>query len=240
MDHLFLFKDLLIILGFSIVVLLIGYRLRIPPVVGFIVTGVLSGPYGMALVSGTHEVDMLAELGIILLLFGIGMEFSLKKLVQIKRLFLCGGSLQVGLTILISFLIAQGLHRSWGESIFLGFLLSMSSTAVVLGILEQKGESASPHGRLSIAILIFQDMVAIPMLLVTPFLTGNSQSEGFDISHLLPILKGLVILVFVFICAQRFVPTLLHLVARTRNKELFLLSVLTLCFGVAAGTYRKR
>jgi len=233
MEELFLFKDLLTILGFSILVLLVGYRLHIPPVVGFILTGVLAGPYGLALVGGTEDVDMLAELGIVLLLFGIGMEFSLKKLVQIKRFFLLGGSLQVGLTILISFLIVTGLGRPWGEAVFLGCLLSMSSTAVVLGILEQKGESSSPHGRLSIAILIFQDMVAIPMLLLTPFLTGTHHDQGFDLSHLWPIFKGFIILATVFICAQRFVPGLLLLVARTRNKELFLLSVLTLCFGVA-------
>lgn len=228
-----IFKDLLIILGFSIVVLLIGYRLRIPPVVGFILTGVLAGPHGLALVGGTEDVEKLAELGIVLLLFGIGMEFSVKKLVQIKRLFLLGGSLQVGLTVLASFLIAKGLGRPWGESIFLGCMLSMSSTAVVLGILDQKGESSSPHGRLSIAILIFQDMVAIPMLLLTPLLGGTHQGVDFNFSLLLPILKGLAILGIVFICAQRVVPSLLLLVARTRNKELFLLSVLALCFGVA-------
>ncbi len=232
--ELFLFKDLLIILGFSILVLLVGYRLHIPPVVGFILTGVLAGPHGLALVGGTEDVETLAELGIILLLFGIGMEFSLKKLMQIKRLFLLGGSLQVGLTALLSFLIAKGLSRPWGEAIFLGCLLSMSSTAVVLGILDQKGESASPHGRLSIAILIFQDMIAIPMLLLTPLLGGGqSDAQGFNLLLLWPIFKGLIILAVVFICAQHIVPSLLLLVARTRNKELFLLSVLTLCFGVA-------
>lgn len=230
--ELFLFKDLLIILGFSIIVLLVGYRLHVPPVVGFILTGVLAGPHGLGLVGETADVEMLAELGIILLLFGIGMEFSLKKLVQIKRLFLLGGSVQVGLTILVSFFIAQMMNRPWGESIFLGCLLSMSSTAIVLGILDQKGESASPHGRLSISILIFQDMVAIPMLLLIPLL-GDQGGEGMNLSLLWPLFKGLIILAVVFISAQHFVPRLLLLVARTRNKELFLLSVLTLCFGVA-------
>lgn len=228
----FLVKDLLIILGFSILVLLIGYRFRVPPVVGFILTGVLAGPHALGLVKGIEDVEKLAELGIILLLFGIGMEFSLKKLVQIKRLFLLGGSLQIGLTMVASFFIAQVIGRPFGESIFLGCLLSMSSTAIVLGILEQKGESASPHGRLSIAILIFQDMVAIPMLLLIPLL-GGKEGQDFNLASLLPILKGLLILVIVFISAQHVVPRMLLLVARTRNKELFLLSVLTLCFGVA-------
>lgn len=228
----FLVKDLLIILGFSILVLLIGYRLNIPPVVGFILTGVLAGPHGLALVGGTEEVDKLAELGIVLLLFGIGMEFSLKKLVQIKRLFLLGGSLQVGLTILASMILAKAFGRPWNESIFIGCLLSMSSTAIVLGILDAKGESASPHGRLSIAILIFQDMIAIPMLLLIPLL-GGVDNQGTDVSHLWSILKGLIILGIVFFAAQRIIPRLLLLIARTRNKELFLLTVLSLCFGVA-------
>lgn len=232
--ELFLIKDLLIILGFSILVLLAGHRLHIPPVVGFILTGVLAGPHGMGLVAKTQDVDTLAEMGIVLLLFGIGMEFSLKKLVQIKRLFLLGGSLQVGLTIFLSFAAAKGFGRPWGEALFLGFLLAMSSTATVLGLLEQKGESATPHGRLSISILIFQDMVAIPMLLLIPLLsTQATEGSGADISHLWFIAKGLAILGFVFISAQHFVPRLLYVVARTRNKELFLLSVLTLCFGVA-------
>ena len=109
----------------------------------------------------------------------------------------------------------------------------MSSTAIVLGILEQKGESASPHGRLAVSILIFQDMVAIPMILLTPLLGENQNGQGMDFSLLWPLIKGLIILVIVFISAQHIVPRLLYLVARTRNKELFLLSVLTLCFGVA-------
>lgn len=230
--ELFLFKDLLIILGFSIVVLLVGYRLHLPPVVGFILTGVLAGPHGLGLVGGVNNVETLAQLGIVLLLFGIGMEFSLKKLVQIKRLFLLGGSLQVGLTILVSFFIVSFFHHSWQEAIFLGCLLSMSSTAVVLGILEQQGESASPHGRLSISILIFQDMIAIPMLLLIPLL-GEKQEGSTGFALLWPIIKGLMILTLVFISAQRIVPRLLLYVARTRNKELFLLSVLGLCFGVA-------
>lgn len=232
--ELFHFKDLLIIFCFSIVVLLVGHRFKIPPVVGFLLTGVLAGPHGLELVGNTEDVEMLAQVGIILLLFGIGMEFSIKKLVQIKRLFLLGGALQVGLTILVSFFIGQALGSSWGESIFLGCLLCMSSTAIILGLLEKKGETNSPHGRLSISILIFQDMIAIPMILLTPLLANDSGSDKpFDFSMLWLLAKGLVILFVVFISAQRFVPRLLLAVARTRNKELFLLTVLSLCFGVA-------
>lgn len=229
----FFFKDLLIVFTLSIVVLLIGHRLRIPPVVGFLVTGVIAGPHGFSLIgAGSQDVEMLAQIGIVLLLFGIGMEFSFKKLVKIKRLFLLGGSLQVGLTVAVGFLIGMLLNRPWGESIFLGCILSMSSTAIVMRLLESRGESASPQGRISLSMLIFQDLIAIPMILAIPFLGGASQGD-FDLTFLWSFFKGLTILTAVFISAEWIVPRLLLLVARTRSRELFLLSVLSLCFGVA-------
>ncbi|MDP1879322.1 MAG: cation:proton antiporter, partial [Parachlamydiaceae bacterium] len=229
----FIFKDLLIVLAVSVIVLLLGHRLRIPPVVGFILTGVLSGPYGLGLISETHDVETLAEIGIILLLFGIGMEFSFKKLVQIKRLFLLGGSLQVFLTVAISFLVTKVFGKPWNEAVFIGCLISMSSTAIVLDVLNQKGESTTPHGRLSISILIFQDLIAIPMILMTPLLQSNGEVSQTDPMLLWNLAKGIVILGIVFMCAQHLVPRVLLLVARTRSKELFLLCVLVLCFGVA-------
>lgn len=232
--ELFFFKDLLIIFCFSIVILLVGHRFNIPPVVGFLLTGVLAGPHALGLVGNTEDVEILAQVGIILLLFGIGMEFSIKKLVKIKRLFLLGGALQVGLTILVSFCIGVALGKSWNQSIFLGCLLSMSSTAIVLEVLEKKGETQSPHGKLSVAVLIFQDMIAIPMILLTPLLVVDPLNQSmFDFSLVWLLVKGLAILLVVFFSAQRLVPRLLLAVARTRNKELFLLAVLSLCFGVA-------
>jgi monovalent cation:H+ antiporter-2, CPA2 family len=231
----FVFKDLLIIFSLSILVLLVGHRFHIPPVVGFLITGVLCGPHGLQLVSRIDDVELLAQIGIVLLLFSVGMEFSFKKLIKIKRLFLLGGSLQVGLTVAAGFIIGYFImNSSWRESIFLGCLLSLSSTAIILRLLEQKGETSSPHGRLSVSILIFQDMVAIPMILLIPLLAGVSAvSHGQEESVAWLLAKGIVILAFVFISAERIVTRLLLLVARTRSRELFLLSVLALCFGVA-------
>lgn len=231
--ELFLFTDLLVIFSFSILVILIGHRFNLPPVVGFLLTGVLAGPHGLGLVKKMDDVEILAQIGIILLLFGIGMEFSLKKLMQIKKLFLLGGSLQVGLTTLAAGSIAFALGRPWGVSIFIGALLAMSSTAIVLRLLEQKGETQSPHGRLSISILIFQDMVAIPIILLAPMLVNTDPDSKFDPSLLWLLAKGIIILACAFVFAQRVVPKLLYAVAKTRNKELFLLTVLALCFGVA-------
>lgn len=229
----FVFKDLIIILLLSILVLLIGYRLKIPPVVGFLLTGVMSGPQGMGLVKQTDDVEMLAQIGIILLLFGIGMEFSVKKLMQVKRFLLLGGSLQIGLTVLVGGILAGLFGQSWGNSLFLGGLLAMSSTSIVLRILEQKGETAAPQGRVAISILIFQDMIAIPMLLLTPLLGQKEGKQLVDSDVFWLLMTGAGVLMIVFFLAQRIVPGLLLLVARTRNKELFLLTVFALCFGVA-------
>ena len=232
--ELFLFKDLLIVFSFSIFVLLLGHYLKVPPVVGFLLTGVLAGPHGLQLVNETEDVEILAQVGIILLLFGIGMEFSLKKLLQIKRFFLLGGALQVGLTVFVSFLIATTLGKTWNESLFWGFLLAMSSTAIILRLLEERSETHSPHGRLIISILIFQDVIAIPMILLIPFLSGHhSGMQSLNFASIGLFIKGIMILSLAFLSAQRLIPYLLDIVARTKNKELFLLTVLSLCFGVA-------
>ncbi len=229
----FVLKDLLIILIIAIAILLVGHRLHLPPIVGFLLTGILAGPHGFALIGKTGDVEMLAEIGIILLLFGIGMEFSIKKLIKIKRLFLYGGALQVGVTILLTFIVVLVSGLLWRQALFLGCLLCMSSTAIVMSILDEKSESATPYGKVSIAILIFQDMVAIPMILLLPLLQADDSTSSSTVGLLLPLLKGVVIVAFVFISAQRFVPRLLLLVARTKNKELFLLTMIALCFGVA-------
>lgn len=224
-------QDIIVIFGLSIGVLLFCHKFRIPTIVGFLITGVLSGPHGLGLVKSLNDVQTLADLGIVLLLFSVGMEFSLKKLLEFKRFFILGGILQVSLTALAGFVIAQYLERPFGESIFLGFLLSLSSTAIVLRVYDSFKESDTPHGRVSLGILIFQDIAAVPMMIFTPLLAGTQ--GNVDGSFLFLLGKGIVILVVVFICAERVVPLLLFYAAKTRSRELFLLSVLVICFSVA-------
>ncbi|TET92381.1 MAG: potassium transporter KefB, partial [Desulfobacteraceae bacterium] len=127
-----LLNDIVIIFGLSIAILFICHRLRVPTIVGFLLTGILAGPYGLGLVKAVHEVEILAEVGVVLLLFTIGIEFSLERLLQIKKSVLMGGSIQVLLTLLVTFVIARQLGQPIGESIFIGFLISLSSTAIVL------------------------------------------------------------------------------------------------------------
>jgi monovalent cation:H+ antiporter-2, CPA2 family len=226
-----LLPDIVTIFGLSIVVLLFCHRIHLPPIVGFIFTGILCGPHGLALVKAESEVQVLAQLGIILLLFSVGMEFSFKKILEYKRYFVIGGTLQVGLTILAGFVIGVVLGRPLGESLFLGFIISLSSTAIVIRLLEDKRETDSPHGHLIMGIMIFQDIAAIPMMLTIPMLAGSAQE--MDQSSLILFIKGLVILGVVLFSAAKLVPPLLYHIAKTGSRELFLLSVLTICFAVA-------
>src|SRR5512139_2719258 len=147
-----LLKDILIIFGLAVAVLLVCHRLRVPSIVGFLLTGLLAGPHGLGLVSAVKNVEVLAEIGVILLLFTIGIEFSLEQFVEMKRSVLLGGVLQVGVTFLAVVVLLVSLGKSGTEGIFLGFLVSLSSTAIVLKVLQERNEIGSPHGRVALAI----------------------------------------------------------------------------------------
>ncbi|CAN5789987.1 monovalent cation:proton antiporter family protein [soil metagenome] len=228
-----LLPDIVIILGLAVVVILVFQRFKLPTILGFLITGMIAGPNGFGLIaaSHTHEVEILAEIGVILLLFIIGIEFSLKTLSAIKRSVFLGGASQVGITIVVVALLTQLLNFSWPEAIFLGFLFSLSSTAIVLTLLQEKGDINSPHGRIILAILIFQDIIVVPMMLFTPLIAG--QTEDIWTSLLLMALKGLLVIVFVIVSARYIVPRLLYQVALTKSKELFILSIIVICFAVA-------
>ena len=230
-----LFNDIVIIFLLSIGVIFACHRLGVPAIIGFLITGILAGPHGLQLVSRVHEVEILAEIGVVLLLFTIGLEFSLKDLLRIKKAVFLGGILQVILTIGVTFVIAQTFNQSIGTSIFFGFLVALSSTAIVLKQLQDKAEIDSPHGRISLAILIFQDIIVVPMILFTPLLAGAT--EHVSQALLILLLKGIIIIAVVMISATYIVPQLLYHIVRTRSRELFLLSVVAICFGVAWLTF---
>jgi len=226
-----LLNDILTIFGLAIAVLFICYRLRVPAVVGFLLTGMFVGPYGFELVRAVHEVEILAEIGIVLLLFTIGIEFSLERLLQIRKSVLMGGSLQVSLTFLGAFIIARQFGQAFGEAVFIGFLVALSSTAIVLKILQERAEINSPHGRTTLGILIFQDIIIVPMILVTPLLAGATGNLGESVLVLLA--KGIGRILLVMAGTKWLVPQILYQITKTRSQEVFLLSVVVICLGVA-------
>jgi CPA2 family monovalent cation:H+ antiporter-2 len=212
---------------------LIGYlsvRARVVPIIGFLLAGVLIGPNALGLVRHEEIVDMAAEVGVILLLFSIGIEFSLDRLARIKRLILVGGGLQVVLSAGATAGLLAAFGVSWRAAVFTGFLVALSSTAIVLKLLGDRGEANAEHGQLSLALLIFQDLAVVLMVLLVPLLAGDGGSPW---ALPLALAKALAIVAVVLVVARRVMPRALRVVARLCSPEVFLLSVIAVCFGTA-------
>src|SRR5437773_628477 len=227
-------KDLAIIFAVSLLVILVFHRIKIPALPGFIVAGVLLGPNALGLVSDVHQVESLAEVGVILLLFTIGIEFSLSRLREMGRQVIVGGGAQVGLTVALSCVLAMALHLSWRVSLLVGFLVALSSTAIVLKGLTDKGEIDAPHGRLATGVLIFQDLCVVPMMLVLPFLAGRS--GGGAGALFLALGKAVLVVISVLVLARTVVPRALAEILKTRSRELFLIAVILVGTLTALGT----
>lgn len=229
-----LLPDIVAIFCLSIGVLLVCHQIKIPPIVGFLLTGVLCGPTALGLVQNPHAVELLAEIGVVLLLFSIGLEMSGEELMRLKRPVFVGGTAQVALTIGAFMGLGVLIGQTWQESMMYGFLASLSSTAIVLSRLQQKAQSESPQGRLDFSVLIFQDIAVVPMMLAIPILAGEGDTDIWGM--LISAGRTLVILVGGWLLARHVVPRVMQLVLRTRSKELMLMTVLGLCFAIALGT----
>ncbi|MEX2566857.1 MAG: cation:proton antiporter [Cyclobacteriaceae bacterium] len=229
-----LLSDIVVIFGLSTLVILLFMRLKLPTIIGYLLTGAIAGPYGLSLVDASTAVDVLSEIGVILLLFVIGMEFSLKSLMAIKKAVFIGGALQVSLTIGITALITYSFGFEWNIAVFFGFLFALSSTAIVLKLLQETGKINTISGRTTLAVLIFQDIIIVPLVLFTPMLAG--ESDNVLLSLLFLGLKGGLVIVLTIVSAKYLIPQLLYRVAKSKNEELFLLSIIVTCFAVAYAT----
>lgn len=223
--------NLLLIYTVSIAVVFLFHQFRLPSIAGFLVAGALIGPHGLNLISDIETVQVLAEIGIVLLLFTIGIEFSLKHLASLRRLLLIAAPIQVGGVIAIALVGGLLAGLPVPQAIFWGFLLSLSSTAIVLKALAASGDSDSPHGRATIAILVFQDLAVVPMILLTPILA--SPSDGALSSVLFTLGKSILVVGCIVAGAWFAVPRLLEHIVRSRSRELFLLTVIVMCLGIA-------
>jgi CPA2 family monovalent cation:H+ antiporter-2 len=193
----------------------------------------LIGPYGLGILK-VGEVDITSELGVVFLLFTIGVDLSLHELWKMKKAVLAGGTLQILFTTLLTFIVCTWLGFSPATSTFIGFLISLSSTAIVLKVFQDKNEVDTPHGKTSLAILIFQDLAIVPLILITPMLAGSSISFDGALSSIF--FKGSLI-IFVFILSSKFVvPKIFYYVGRTGSKQLFLGSVVFICLSAAVFT----
>lgn len=226
-----LFADILIIFLASVPVAFLCLRMKLPLVVGLMLTGIAIGPYGLGLINDVAGVEILAEIGVMLLLFTIGLEFSLKRLRKMKRLVLVGGGLQILLTVAIIAALAAMFGRHANQAVFFGFLVALSSTAIVLKSYVDRNEIDAPHGRVGVGILLFQDICVVPMLLLIPLLAGEDVVSLASIIIRLGTSIGL--LAVVVFAAWLIVPLFLKQVVKLRSAEVFLLTVVLLSLGLA-------
>ena len=223
--------QLLITLGLALVVLVACARVRIPPVVGLILTGAVVGPAGLKLVADRHLVELFAEVGVVLLLFSVGLELSLERLARAQRAFAVAGPLQALCTAGATILVAMTFGLSFAQSTFIAFLTVLSSTAVVLKLYNDRRELRTPAGELSLGILLFQDLAMVPMVVVTPLLAGVG--EG-GLAALGTRLGGAVLAaIAAFVLARVLLPPMLRILAGTGAREAFLLGALVLGVGMA-------
>jgi monovalent cation:H+ antiporter-2, CPA2 family len=213
-----LVTSILLVIGVSIVIVALFTRLRLPSIVGFILTGALIGPYGLGWAGEVEAIKLLAELGVVLLLFSLGVEFSLDKLYQLRHYVLRAGIAQVGLTVLVCVVGARLLGYSLAQSLALGMIISLSSTAVGVKILKQREELDSTHGRFAIGVLLFQDIMAPVFMAILPFLT-QAQEQG------LPLVGAKLLLTVVgvgavYVLARVVVPVVLRWIVASDTREI--------------------
>lgn len=223
-------KLLVLIFGVSVFVVFLLHRLKIPSLVGFLIAGILIGPHGFGLTKDIHGVELLAEIGVILLLFVIGIEFSLSTLIKMKKAVIGAGGSQVLLTILLTSILTYPFVANVSKSLFFGFLVALSSTAIVFKLLSERGEINFPYGWMMSGILIFQDLCVVPLMLITPAIGG----EGLNLTELfLKMIKAIIFVGAILYMAKRIIPGLLYQIVKTRSRELFITTIIFLCLGIA-------
>ncbi len=227
--------DLTLALAASAVGGFIANRLRQPVLLGYLVCGLAIGPYGLGLINQTEEIKSLAEIGVVFLLFALGVEFSLAELKRVKDIVIKGSLLQIGLTIALVaiFALACGWVETIKQGIFLGAILSLSSTAVVLKTLTERGEINTIHGQVMLAILIAQDLALGLMLAILPAL---NEPNNLIPALIFAALKAILFFASALAAGYWVIPKLMAIVAQTENSELFLLTVIALCLGIALTT----
>jgi CPA2 family monovalent cation:H+ antiporter-2 len=228
-----LLDELAIIAGLAVLVTVVLARFKLPTVAGLLAAGALLGPFGLKLVSSIHAIEVLAEVGVVLLLFSIGLEFSLARLKNILRQVALGGAMQVGLTIAVTAAVALALGEPLGRAVFYGFVFALSSTAIVLRALVERRELDAPHGRFIVGTLIFQDLCVVPMVLIVPLLGAHGPAGEAAAAIASALGKAAVVVASTIVIARFVVPTVLSWVDASRSREVFLLAILALCIGTA-------
>ncbi|MCB0753903.1 MAG: cation:proton antiporter, partial [Ignavibacteriae bacterium] len=230
-----LLTDIIIILSFAIVIILITTKFKIPALIGFLLTGIVIGPSVLSLVTNNSEIEILAEIGIMLLMFAIGLEFSLEKIKLMKKNFLFFGGFQVGISWIFFALILTILGMTIPQSVFGGFILTLSSTAIILKTLKDDDKLSTPSGMKMTGILLFQDAALIPFLILMP--TVLNYSGTFSFSIITDILISLIVIGALLLLSRFLLPKLFNIISDLRLPELFMILLFVIIFGIAFAAY---
>ncbi|AHB14290.1 MULTISPECIES: cation:proton antiporter [Dehalococcoides] len=224
--------DLIIVLIAAVLAGLLARRFKLPLLLGYLGAGIAIGPNGFGLVQSPGVIESMATVGVILLLFTLGLDFSLDELKRVGKVAVLGGLIQIIVTAGFGFLLGRGLGWDINASIFFGFMVSLSSTLIVLKILMDRGEAEAPHGRVMLGILLVQDICLIPLMIILPALGSEGGDVGLTIG--VAFAKAAAFILVMFALGFWVFPRLLGRVA-AHSHELFLLSVITLSLGAAMG-----
>jgi len=231
-----LLKDIILLLFLAVVLIVITSKIKLPPVIGFLLTGIIIGPSALQLVETVSEIEILAEIGIIILMFTIGIEFSMTKIREMKKHFLFFGGLQVFLSWTVFFFLLRWNGLQFQQSLFAGFIVTLSSTAIVLKLLQEQDQLNSPSGLKMTGILLFQDAALIPFLVVLPPIFRFNQPLSAQVFLKIALSIAGVVLVFFF--SRILVPKFFSIILRVRTPELLMVSVFIFLFGTALVTYK--
>ncbi|MBX3616474.1 monovalent cation:proton antiporter family protein [Nitrosomonas sp.] len=228
-------QPVLILLAVAVLAVVVFRLLRLPPMLGYLLAGVMIGPHALGWIADNDGTRHLAEFGVVFLMFSIGLEFSLPKLIAMKRIVFGFGTAQVTVSIAVVIAIAWVFHLDWRVGLIFGGALAMSSTAIVSKLLSERAELNSLHGKQVIGVLLLQDLAVIPLLIMVPALAvqANAETDDFTAMLAMAMLKVIVVLMFVFFIGRKLMRHWFHLVARQKSSELFVLNVLLITLGLA-------
>jgi monovalent cation:H+ antiporter-2, CPA2 family len=231
MDGLKFFHQLLIILGFSIPVIFVFNKIKLPSIIGFLITGIIIGPFGLKLIDDTAGIQLMAEIGVAFLLFTIGIEIRLSRFLKYLSEILLTGGLQILCTFLVGVIVGLAMQLSISQSVFLGFILAHSSSALILKILKDRGDEDSPQGRISIGVILFQDIMVVPMMLLIPFLAAGSGPEPLII--IWKLIKSILIIVIILATARYAIPFVLEQLVNMNMRDVLVIASVVITMGIA-------
>ena len=231
MDGLKFFHQLIIILGFSIPVIYIFNKIKLPSIIGFLITGIIIGPFGLKLIDDIGGIQLMADIGVAFLLFTIGIEIRLSRFLKNLSEILLTGGMQILCTFIVGLAIGLAMQLSIGQSVFIGFILVHSSSALILKILKDRDDESSPQGRISIGVILFQDIMVVPMMLMIPFLAAGSGPDALMI--LWKLLKSVLIIVVLLVAARYVIPFALERLVNMNMRDVLVIVSVVITMGIA-------